>query len=263
VEDVLDLPVALSRGSVVPARAVAAVAYEREPSRLYRKNRRNVVFFTVRTRGVDVRTARDGVMGALDDMERPAGYAFEFDKSAVELQRRYSESGKAFIAAVVFIYIVLAALSESLAAPLAMMSILPAAMLAPIAALRLGWGGIRLSGMASLVVLSGIIVNLSILIVDEARERSCPGKGTASWLYGAVRARAAPIAFMTLTTVAGALPLALVSGSGAEFMKALAVATAWGSVGALASSLTSLPALLALFPRLCDKARRIAGPTST
>ncbi len=129
---------------------------------------------------------------------------------------------------------------------------LPVAMLAPIAALRLGWGGIRLSGMASLVVLSGIIVNLSILIVDEARERRCPGKGLSSWLYGAVRARALPIAFMTLTTVAGALPMALVPGSGAEFMKALALATAWGSVGALVASFTSLPALLALFPAMCE-----------
>lgn len=256
VDEVLSLPILTPSGGSVPAAALATLSYEREPSRLYRKNRRNVAFFTARVRGADVAAARDGIMEVLGGMERPAGYAFEFDRSALELQERYAASRSAFILALAFIFIALAALSESLASPLAVLSILPVAMFAPVLALRLGWGGIRLSGMASLVVLSGVIVNISILIVDEARERAAPGKGSLSWLYGTVRSRVVPVAFMTLTTVAGALPLAFVRDPGAEFMKTLALATAWGAVGALVASVISLPALLSAAPSLARKQSR-------
>jgi HAE1 family hydrophobic/amphiphilic exporter-1 len=101
-------------------------------------------------------------------------------------------------------------------------------------------GGFTIPVLLGLVLLGGTVVNNAILIVDSARAH--PG----ALVYGAIRRRLAPLVMTNVTAVLGALPLAL---AGQGILPTLAVLVVWGALGAALTTLTTIPALLSLFPR--------------
>lgn len=242
-------------GSSLPVRLGSVIDERREKDvgRIERADRRRQASLTIRTAAMDPRRARVLVDHALSGFETPPLYSVEFDREAIEAARRLSRSAWNLIAAVVLSYMALAALTESFGAPLAALAAVPPALAVPLLASTLAHGGLNGAAAAAFVAVSGVAVNASVLTVEERRSGGprLPGAGARD-VYRLTRSRAASLAATCGTTVAGAAPLLFLSDPLNASARALAFVTVLGTAASFVASLTVVPALAVLAPRLFD-----------
>ena len=120
----------------------------------------------------------------------------------------------AFIIAVALIYIILSAFYESFTMPLYILISIPFALSGFIITLFISKTSLNIFSMIGLVILTGIVVNNVIILLDEARKLKKEGKESPAFYAGLRRIR--PILMTTFTTVFGLLPLSLMHGAEAH-----------------------------------------------
>jgi HAE1 family hydrophobic/amphiphilic exporter-1 len=243
----LALPLRTSQGVSVSVGDVFHLETEREPSRIYRKNRQRAVFLTVQAPSGSVDEAVAHIWSVLDRVKLPPGYAFDLDESVTDLDRSFKRLWFAFATSILLVYLVLAAAAESATAPLVVLSILPTSLAFPLAATLLAGAPLRTSSLIGYIMLVGMVVNSSILVVDEIRERCAAGASPRAALPRALRLRASPLFITAVLTILGSLPL-LFAGGGDGFMRELSLVILLGVAGALVSTLFILPAVVSAFP---------------
>ena len=131
-----------------------------------------------------------------------------------------------------------------------MLLVLPVAMAGGVAGLRfLGlfhFQALDLLTMIGFIILLGLVVNASILLVDQTRARERAGVPRREAVAQALETRARPIVLSTLTAVLGMLPLMLAPGLGAEIYRGLATVTIGGMVIGTSFTWFLMPSLLRL-----------------
>lgn len=121
-----------------------------------------------------------------------------------------------FVLALVFIYLVLAAQFESFADPLIILFTVPLSMAGALMALHLSGGTLNIYSQIGLVTLIGLISKHGILIVQFANRLQDEGRTLYEAVVEAAVLRLRPILMTTGAMVAGAVPLAIAAGAGAE-----------------------------------------------
>jgi hydrophobe/amphiphile efflux-1 (HAE1) family protein len=196
---------------------------------------------------------------ALAAMERlarenlPAGMHFEWTDMAYQQQIAGGSGDFAFVLGVLFVFIFLAALYESITLPLAVILIVPMCLLAAI----LGVNALNLDNniltQIGMVVLVGLAAKNAILIVEFARQGEAErGLDPVAAAVEAARTRLRPILMTSVAFICGVAPLAFAVGAGAELRRALGVAVFYGMIGVTLFGLVFTP----VFYVLC---RRMAG----
>lgn len=137
---------------------------------------------------------------------------------------------------VILLYIILAAQFESLTLPLIVLLEIPIDIFAAFAFLKIFGAGINIMSLIGIVVMSGIIINDSILKIDTINRLMREGHSlTKSILLGGQR-RLKSILMTGITTVLAMIPLLLTPGLGSELQKPLAIALLGGmTVGTFVS----------------------------
>lgn len=134
--------------------------------------------------------------------------------------REFKEAGTSlmfvFVLALGFIFLVLAAQFESFVDPLIIMLTVPLTMTGALLALNLTGGTLNIYSEIGLVTLIGLISKHGILIVQFANTLQAQGRPLRDAVIEAAGLRLRPILMTTSAMVAGALPLALAAGTGAE-----------------------------------------------
>ncbi len=134
--------------------------------------------------------------------------------------REFKEAGNSllfvFVLALGFIFLVLAAQFESFVDPLIIMLTVPMTMTGALLALNLTGGTLNIYSEIGLVTLIGLISKHGILIVEFANRLQGEGRTIREAVIEAAGLRLRPILMTTSAMVAGALPLALATGAGAE-----------------------------------------------
>jgi HAE1 family hydrophobic/amphiphilic exporter-1 len=87
--------------------------------------------------------------------------------------------------------------------------------------------------MLGMLMLLGLVAKNAILIVDFANQLKLTGLNTRDALLESVRTRMRPILMTTIAMVFGMIPIAMATGSGAEWKNGLA----WVLIGGLTSSM--------------------------
>ncbi|MDC4203344.1 MAG: efflux RND transporter permease subunit [Candidatus Manganitrophus sp.] len=161
------------------------------------------------------------------------GEAIEFlEKSAAEIlpatakadldgqSREFREAGSslyfAFVLALVFIYLVLAAQFESFVDPFVIMLSVPLAVTGALLSLWLTGGTLNVYSQIGMVMLIGLVTKNGILIVEFANQIQEQGKELGEAVIEASVLRLRPILMTSITSVLSAVPLALATGAGAE-----------------------------------------------
>jgi multidrug efflux pump len=148
--------------------------------------------------------------------------------------REFRESGQAlafaFLLALAFIYLMLAAQFESFLSPFIIMLTVPLASLGALAALKLTGGTLNVYSKVGLIMLIGLITKHGILIVEFANQLRARGMATRQAVLEASALRLRPILMTTGAMVLGSLPLALATGAGSEARQPIG----WVIVGGLA-----------------------------
>ena len=221
---------------------------EERPARIRRWNRQRSASFSVICEGMPAGEAAEFLWKRLSTIETPPGYAFHIDSRVEELESRFRLLGRAFLLALLSIYLLLAAYFESLRLPIIALTIVPVSLAVPAIALRLSGEALTIPVIVGFVILSGIAVNSSLLVVEDFRNARLRGAAPQRAVRTALRRRAAPLLLTAGTTILAALPLLLACRE--SFTARLAFVMFWGAGGALFSSLLFLPALILQYPGL-------------
>ncbi|MEW5816481.1 MAG: efflux RND transporter permease subunit, partial [Spirochaetota bacterium] len=250
-----ELPIISNNGNYKYLKSLGSFSTDFQASKIFRKNRQRAVYFSVHTKKLTINRTIELLWSVLKTMETPKGYAFELDKQVVRLNRHFDFLWLVLALALLLIYMVLASHSESLAAPLLILSIVPLSLSIPIIALWATGKAITIPVIVGLIIISGIIVNNSILVVDRMQNRlktappcarsAAPKKGTYNLsIILSIRSRLKSMLLTSGTTILGTLPLVFTSGGEAAFTSSLAFVVLWGILGSLSASIGLLPSII-------------------
>ena len=189
----------------------------------------------------------------------PAGYRLELTGSADRLTETVSQLLSAFALSILITYLLLVALYRSFLYPFVIMATVPMGMsgglLSLIIANRLFGVIIPLDMITALgfVILTGVVVNNAILLVERALQLQEEGMNYDKSLYEATRDRLRAIFMSAGTSVLGMLPLAVVPGQGAELYQGLGIVLTGGLAFSTILTPTVVPAIMGLLQDFSGK----------
>jgi len=160
-----------------------------------------------------------------------------------------------FPIAILLVFLVLAAQYESLTLPVAIILIVPLALLAALAGVWLTAGDNNVFTQIGLIVLVGLSAKNAILIVEFARELEFEGRTPVEAAIEASRLRLRPILMTSLAFIMGVVPLVVSTGAGAEMRSAMGVAVFAGMIGVTAFGLFFAPVFYVLVRQLTGNRR--------
>jgi len=198
---------------------------------------------------------------ALAAMERiaaerlPDGFGYEWTELAYQEKLVGNTTILIFAAAVLFVFLVLAAQYESWALPLSIVLIVPMCLLAAITGLT--WRGFDINILAQIgfVVLVGLAAKNAILIVEFARQAEATGIARIESAVSAARTRLRPILMTSFAFILGVLPLAIATGAGAEMRQSLGTAVLFGMLGVTLFGLVFTPVFYVVVRNVADRIR--------
>lgn len=165
------------------------------------------------------------------DKTLPPGIELAWTDMSYQQVEQSHAAAVVFTLAVMLVFLVLAALYESWTMPLAVILIVPVCICAALFGVWLSGGDNNVFVQVGLVVLMGLACKNAILIVEFAREREMQGASTWDAAREACRLRLRPIVMTSIAFIAGAVPLLIGQGAGAEVRAATGVTVFSGMLG--------------------------------
>lgn len=183
----------------------------------------------------------------------PEGYGYEFGGMTREEASAENTTTAVFVLCIVFIYLILCALYESLFIPLAVILSVPFGLAGSFLFARL-WGlENNIYMQTGLIMLIGLLSKTAILLTEYASERRRQGMSITAAALSAAAVRLRPILMTSMTMVFGLLPLALASGVGANGNQSLGVGTIGGMLIGTIALLFVVPPLFVVFQALEER----------
>jgi hydrophobe/amphiphile efflux-1 (HAE1) family protein len=259
-KDVLNIRVRNASGDTVPLGSFATV---RDISGPYRVPRYNL-YPAAELDGAAATGYSQGeaiqIMRKLAEQALPPGFTFEWTTLAFQQLRAGNTAIFAFVLAVVFVFLVLAAQYESLTLPLAVILIVPMCLIAAITGVVLRGQDNNILTQVAFIVLIGLAAKNAILIVEFARQLEEQGRDRFAAAAEAARLRLRPILMTSLAFIFGVMPLVWAVGAGAELRQTLGIAVFAGMIGVTVFGLIFTPVFYVACRRLADLgARRRPG----
>jgi HAE1 family hydrophobic/amphiphilic exporter-1 len=168
-----------------------------------------------------------------------------------------------FALALLVVYLVLAALYESLGDPLVILLSVPAALLGAVGALLVRQITSDVYAQIGYVMLIGLAAKNAILIVEFAIAERANGASAADAVIAAAQTRLRPILMTSVAFIAGLLPLVFASGAGSASRHSLGTAVVGGMIVSTVLNLIVVPAMYLIIDeigaRLAAFAQRLGG----
>jgi len=216
VTDLRSLQIETPADGWVPLSNLARIERFSGPTNILRINQDRVTEVSADLSDMDLKSASSQARQKLENINWPEGYRYEIAGSAEDQQDSFNFLVIAFIIAGILTYMVMASQFESLVEPFIIILTIPLALTGVLVILWLTGTSISVTSMVGLILLSGIVVNNGIVMIDyikilQARDYS----RHEAIVEGATR-RLRPILMTALTTILSMIPLALELGSGSE-----------------------------------------------
>ncbi len=185
------------------------------PQDIRRENRLTSVSVSGEVSPGHSREAVQGEVTALmETLELPAGYSWDLGRGFREEQQQLGEMFFAIILALVLIYLLLAALFESLLLPVIIYFSIFFALPGMGVVFLLTGTPISILSFLGILITVGIVVNNSIVMIDLVNQLRARGQDRKTALLNGCQARMRPVLMTSLTTLIGMMPMAFFSGEG-------------------------------------------------
>ncbi|MDT3281772.1 efflux RND transporter permease subunit [Shewanella scandinavica] len=174
----------------------------------------------------------------------------------------YQESGSSmyfvFLLALGIVFLVLAAQFESYIHPMVIMLTVPLATVGALIGLWLTGQSLNIYSQIGIIMLVGLAAKNGILIVEFANQLRDKGVDFDKAIIQASAQRLRPILMTGITTAAGAVPLVMAAGAGAETRFVIGVVVLSGILLATLFTIFVIPAAYGLFARNSGSPEAIA-----
>ena len=183
----------------------------------------------------------------------PQGYGFEFAGMSREEASAGQHTIYVFAACIIFIYLILCALYESLLIPLAIILSVPFGLMGSF--LFAQWFGLEnnIFMQTGVIMLIGLLSKTAILLTEYASERRRAGMTILQAALSAAKVRLRPILMTSLTMIFGLLPMMFATGAGANGNISLGVGTVGGMLIGTIALLLLVPSLFVVFQTIEEK----------
>lgn len=204
------------QGELIPLSALVEINMNVDANQLKQFNQQNAATLeAIPAQGVSMGQAIAFFEQVLDEL--PSEFSHDWQSDS----RQFKEEGNALIyafgAAILIIYLVLAAQYESLKDPLIILVTVPLSLCGAMLPLALGWASLNIYTQIGLVTLIGLISKHGILMVEFANNlQRDEGLDKKESIVEAAKIRLRPILMTTAALVFGLIPLLFASGAGAQ-----------------------------------------------
>ncbi len=231
------------QGHPVPLSSLIRVERTLSPTTILRRDQQRVTNISATVQGRSLGEVTQEVEMRLREMNLPPEFTYEIGGSAQDMKTSFKWLGLAFGGATLIVYMVMASLFESLKAPFIIFLTIPFAMIGVVYMLFLTGTPLSVVAFIGVIMLSGIVVNNSIVLVDYINQIRRKGIPLFDAIIEGGRTRLRPILMTSLTTILALIPLALGLGAGGETWSPMARSVIGGLVTSTFVTLLIIPVI--------------------
>jgi HAE1 family hydrophobic/amphiphilic exporter-1 len=248
-EDINRLQVRNKDGKMVPLGTLIDVRKTVGPSRVDRYN--------LYTSALILGEPADGVssgqaiqlMENLATKELPPGIGYQWTGMAFQEKKGGGQAVVVFALAILVVLLILAAQYESLTDPIAVVLVVPLAVLGAVVGLMLRGMDNNVYTQVGLVLLVGLAAKNAILVVEFARDLKAKGQDSLQAAIEGATLRFRPILMTSFAFILGVVPLVVASGAGAVSRQSLGTAVCAGMLGVTILGVFFTPVLYVLMQK--------------
>jgi HAE1 family hydrophobic/amphiphilic exporter-1 len=258
IEEIRNLIINPGSEQPVPLSAVAEVTLSVGPAEIRRIGQERVAVVSASYAGSDLGAAVKNLQGMLEQVELPPGVSSYLSGQSEEMQDSLRSLTFTLVLAVLLVYLVMASQFESLVQPFVILFTIPLGLIGVVWALFLTATTISVVAMIGIIMLTGIVVNNAIVLIDAVNRARQRGLDKHAAILFAARARLRPIVITTVSTILGLVPMALGFGDGAEVRTPMAITVIGGMAVSTLLTLVVIPVVYSLLVR-----ERVPAPDTT
>ncbi len=245
IEDIRKLQVRNKEGQLVSLEGLITFDKSSAIASINRYDMERKVMVTAGLYGVSLNSVMDEITAKLEPL-LPSGYNYRFTGDIENMQDTAKAFAGAIVLAVILIYLILAALYESLIQPIIIMISMPLSFTGVMVALYLTGNNFSLFVMIGIIMLLGMVGKNAILVVDYANRAIKEGMELDAAILQAGEKRLRPILMTTFAMIGAMVPLAFGTGAGSEGNAPMALAIIGGLVSSTVLTLLVVPAIYKL-----------------
>ncbi len=248
IRDIENIIITLEQQKSIRLLDVADITISPEPSTIKRDNQLRINEISASLEeGTDYPSLMEEVMQRVEQLSIPDGYIV-YDGGALESLKEGEQIGNILLVLAIFlVFVVMTVQYESLTNPLVIILGVPFSLIGVYLALALYLENqLSMPARLGMIMLAGIVVNNSIVLVEQIEICRQQGMQKLEAIMEAARLRLRPILMTTLTSVFGMLPLAAGLSEGSEMLKPMASIIVFGLTFSLLVSLLIIPILYSI-----------------
>jgi CzcA family heavy metal efflux pump len=243
IKNLTDLPIVLPSGKVIQLHNIATFERTIAPREIKRKDGVRVVKIESDTYGRALSKIKQDIDNMLNTVKLPYGYSIKFGGEIEQQASTFRDLTLMLFLGILLVYLIMAAQFEDFLDPFIIMFSVPFAVVGVLLGIFLWGQNINIMSFVGLLLLLGIVVNNAIVLVDYTKLLRSRGMQLLEAVKESCKTRLKPILMTAVTTTLGTLPMALSSGSGAEFFSPMGVAIVSGLTFSTFITLIFVPTL--------------------
>jgi len=245
IAEIRKLQVRNTQGQMVSLEGLISFRKSTAITSINRYDMERKVMVTAGLYGVSLNAVMEEITAKLKPL-LPPGYSYRFTGDIENMKDTAKAFAGAIALAVILIYLILAALYESLIQPIIIMISMPLSFTGVMVALYLTGNNFSLFVMIGIIMLLGMVGKNAILVVDYANRAIKEGMGLDEAILTAGEKRLRPILMTTFAMIGAMLPLAFGTGPGSEGNAPMALAIIGGLISSTILTLLVVPAIYKL-----------------
>lgn len=206
--------------------------------------------------GYNIGLVSDAVEKALEDYELPDGYTIEMTGENETITDAMQQLYLMLILALIFMYLIMVAQFQSLLSPFIIMFTIPLAFTGGFLGLLISGSEVSVIALIGFVMLSGIIVNNGIVLVDYINQLRAQGMEKKEAIMTAGRTRMRPVLMTAMTTILALSTMVFNHDMGADMSRPMSVVTIGGLTYGTLLTLIVIPCIYDVFSRGKERGKR-------